>query len=95
MLNCELKKSCPVSAVAHLFLQKVISREILSAEFAEFLFASLWVSHFPQSSEADDALDVVPPVAGLFLGFSQNRETSLVAGPERVDLVPLLGAVEV
>ena len=95
MFDCKLKQGCPVSAMAHLFLQEIGSREIFSAELAEFLVMSLGISHFPQSSEANNAFDMVPPVAGLFLRFSQSREACLVAGPEGVDLVALLGAVEV
>ena len=95
MFDCKLKQGCPVSAMAHLFLQEIGSREIFSAELAEFLVMSLGISHFPQSPEANNAFDMVPPVARFFLRFAKSREASLVAGSQRIDFVSLLGAVEV
>ena len=47
------------------------------------------------AAEADDALDVIPPVAGLLFRLVQDREAGLVAGAESVQLVAFPGAVKV
>ena len=65
-------------ALGHLFLEVFLAGEIFPAELSEHIVVFRGLSDLLEAAEADHALDMVPPVARLFLWLSENCETRFV-----------------
>lgn len=70
--------SLSAGALGHLFLEVFLAGEIFPAELSEHIVVFGGLSDLLEAAEADHALDMVPPVARLFLWLSENCETRFV-----------------
>ena len=90
-LYFEENRSAPELLYAGLFSQA----EELLAELTEADAFFSVILDYPDAAEAYDAAHLEPPLAGLFPGCVDDRETRFVAFPDGIQFVPLFCTVEI
>jgi len=85
-----------VGAVSeHVCLNVVSFGEVFIAELTEADAFFGVILDYPDAAEAYDAAHMEPPLAGLFPGCVDDRETRFVAFPDGIQFVPLFCTVEI
>ncbi len=95
VFRCQLKALNPRQGIFNLFFQVFLVIGELAAKVGTDLFCLLRILHQLHAAEDDDAVDVERPLAFLAIALVIDAVADLVAGPDGIELVALLGAVEV